>query len=68
MCCFDMLLINLKELHLEFKKATDIKIKFSKFCEHISENISGISFIYVSAKDVERHSVLIGLEKRYESA
>ena len=31
------------------------------------ENISGISFIYVSA-DAEKHSVLIGLEKCYESA
>ena len=28
-----LLLINLKELHVEFKKATDIKIGFSKFCE-----------------------------------
>ena len=27
------------------------------------ENISGISFVYVSAEDVEKHSVLIGLEK-----
>ena len=26
-------LINLKELHLQFKKATDIKIGFSKICE-----------------------------------
>ena len=32
------------------------------------ENISGISFIYVSAGDVEKHSILIGLEKRFESA
>ena len=32
------------------------------------ENISGISFIYVSAEDAEKHSVLIGLEKCYESA
>ena len=28
-----LLLINLKELHLEFKKTTDIKIGFSKSCE-----------------------------------
>ena len=28
-----LLLINLKEFHLEFKKATDINIGFSKFCE-----------------------------------
>ena len=28
-----LLLINLKELHLEFKEATDIKVGFSKFCE-----------------------------------
>ena len=28
-----LLLINLKELHLESKKATDLKIRFSKFCE-----------------------------------
>ena len=28
-----LLLIDLKEPHLEFKKATDIKIGFSKFCE-----------------------------------
>ena len=26
-------MINLKELHLEFKKGTDIKIGFSNFCE-----------------------------------
>ena len=32
------------------------------------DNISGISFIYVSAEDVEKHSVLIGLEKLYKSA
>ena len=28
-----LLLINLKELHLESKKATDLKIRFSKFCD-----------------------------------
>ena len=28
-----LLLINLKKLHLEFKKAADIKIGFSKFCK-----------------------------------
>ena len=32
------------------------------------ENISGISFISVSAEDVEKHSVLIGLKKHYKSA
>ena len=32
------------------------------------ENISGISFIFVSAEDVKKHSELINLEKRYESA
>ena len=31
------------------------------------ENISGVSFIYVSA-DVKNHSLLIGLEKHYKSA
>ena len=35
---------------------------------YYKENISGISFTYVSAEDVEKHSVLICLEKRYESA
>ena len=28
------------------------------------ENISGISFIYVSAEDVEKHSVLIRVQKK----
>ena len=32
------------------------------------DNISGISFIYVSAEDVKKHSELINLEKRYKSA
>ena len=32
------------------------------------ENISGISFIYVSAEDVKKHSKLINLKNRYKSA